>query len=285
MTLLKMKPPPAVISSRPKNVIWSAWPRLLLLLSLLIYCAGCSSLTSGISREPAESAGAAATIEAQALLAGLSRQNASLNSFKGLGKIKIWQKGRLTIDERVAWVGYERNKLSIVLMISGYPAVKMTSDGKWFYYYEAGEGKPIYKKIPATEASLKHIISIPIQAVDILDLLAGRVPLREHNTVTLYHQDAGEGYVLALKKWWGGITEKIYLDENKSRVRLIEYYSRTGSLIYRVRFEEMQMVNGYQVPARLSISNGEDTDFQLDVHKYYTDVPVTPSMFVLNPPD
>jgi hypothetical protein len=280
-----MKPPPAVITSRPQNVIRRAWPRLLLLLGLLIYCASCSSLTKGLSREPAESAGAAATVEAQALLADLSRQNASLNSFKGLGKIKVWQNGRLTIDERVAWVGYERDKLSIVLMISGYPAVKMTSDGKWFYYYEAGQGKPIYKKIPATEASLKHIISIPIQAVDILDLLAGRVPVREHNSVILYNQDAGQGYVLALKQWWWGIIEKIYLDADKSRVRLIEYFSRTGSLIYRVRFEEMQMVNGYQVPAKLSITNGEDTNFQLDVHKYYTDVPVTASMFVLNPPD
>ena len=280
-----MMPPPAVLSSGPKNVIRRAWPHLLLLLGLLIYCAGCSSLTAGLSREPAESPEAAATVEAQALLANLSQQNASLISFKGIGKIKVWQKGRLTIDERVAWVGYERNKLSIVLMISGYPAVKMTSDGKWFYYYEVGEGKPIYKKIPATEASLKHIISIPIQAVDILDLLAGRVPLREHNSVILHHQDAGQGYVLTLKKRWWGITEKIYLDENKSRVLLIEYYSRTGSLIYRARFEEMQMVNGYQVPARLSLSNGEDTDFQLNVHKYYTDVPVTASMFVLNPPN
>ena len=280
-----MKPPAAVLSNELKNLIGKTWPQLLLLLGLLVYCTSCSNLTAGRSRGPAESPDAAATVEAQAILAGLSRQNASLISFKGIGKIRVWQKGRLTIDERVAWVGYGRDKLSIVLMVSGYPAVKMTSDGKWFYYYEAGKSKPIYKKIPANEASLKHIISIPIKAVDILDLLAGRVPLREYSTAILYNQDAGQGYVLALKKWWRGVIEKIYLAEDKSRVRLIEYYSSTGSLIYRVRFEEMQLVNGYQVPARLSISNGEDTDFQLDIHKYYTDVPVTDSMFVLHPPD
>jgi hypothetical protein len=208
-----------------------------------------------------------------------------LNSFKGLGKIKVWQNGQQKIDERVAWIGSERNKLSIVLMISGYPAVKMACDGKWFYYYEVGEGKPIYRKIPATEASLKHLISIPVQAGDILDLLAGRVPVREHDSVILSKQDAGQGFVMVLKKRWWGITEKIYLDEDKLRVRSIEYYNRTGSLIYRARFDEMQMVNGFQVPARLSISNGEDADFQLDVYRYYTDVPVTASMFVLNPPE
>ena len=285
MTLLKMNLPPAVLSWGPKHVICTVWPHLILLLGVLIYCASCSSLAREISREPTESPEAAASIEAQAVLAKLSRQNALLNSFKGLGKVKVWQNGQQKIDERVAWVGSERNKLSIVLMISGYPAVKMASDGKWFYYYEAGQGKPIYKRIPATEASLKHVISIPIQAGDILDLLAGRVPIREHNTAILSKQDAGQGFVLALKKRWWGIIEKIYLNEDKTRVRLIEYYSRTGSLVYRARFDEMQMVNGFQVPARLSISNGEDTDFQLDVSRYYTDVPVTDSMFVLNPPE
>ena len=280
-----MKLPPAGLSGEPKNVICDALPLPLLLLGLLIYCASCSILSVGRSREAAETPEAVASVEAQALLEELTRQNASLKSFKGLGKAKVWQNGQLKIDERVAWIGSEGNKLSIVLMISGYPAVKMTSDGKWFYYYEAGEGKSIYKKIPATEASLKHIISIPIQAADIIDLLAGRVPLRDYDSAALYKQDTGQGYILALKKRWWGIIEEIHLDENKRQVSSVEYYSRTGSLIYRARFEEMQMVNGYLVPARLNISNGEDTDFQLDIYRYYTDVPVSASMFVLNPPN
>ncbi|MEJ2169870.1 MAG: DUF4292 domain-containing protein [Desulfobacterales bacterium] len=184
----------------------------------------------------------------------------------------------------MAWVGSEPDKLSIVLMISGYPAVKMASDGKWFYYYEAGEEKTIYKKIPAGEASLKHIISIPIQASDIMDLLAGRVPLHKYESAELTEQEDGQGYILTLKRWWGEVVEKIFLDESMKRVLSVEYFSRTGSLTYRVRFEEMQMINGYLVPAKLGISNGKDTDFQLDVYRYYTDVPVTASMFVLNPP-
>ena len=32
-------------------------------------------------------------------------------------------------------------------------------------------------------------------------------------------------------------------------------------------------------------TNGEDADFELDVQKFWTDVAVTPSMFVLNPPE
>ena len=280
-----MKPPAPVLPSKPRVAIWAALSRLLLLFGLLVYCASCSIFSAGISREAAEPPDAAARVEAQSTLADLSRRNAQLKSFKGIGKIKVWQKGQLKIDERVAWVGSERDKLSIVLMISGYPAVKMASDGKFFYYYEAGEGRPIFKKYPATEASLERIISIPIHTTDIVDLIAGRVPLREHNTAILEQQDTGQGYVLILKKRWWGVTEKIYLDENKTHIELIECYHRTGSLIYRARFDEMKMVNGYLVPFKLSISNGEDAVFQLDVHRYVTDVAVTASMFELKPPD
>jgi hypothetical protein len=285
MTLPKMKLHPAAIFCRLQEVLCTAWPLLLLSLGLLIYCSSCSSISTKISRGTEETPETGASVEAQALMAELSRQNASLNSFKGIGKIKLWQNGRQKLDERVAWIGSEGNKLSIVLMISGYPAVRMTSDGEWFYYYEVGEGKPIYRKIPASEASLKHIVAIPIQADDVVELLAGRVPLREHSAVTLQEQETEPGYVLILRQRWWGVVEKIYLDESKTRVNMTEYYSPMGSLIYRVRFDKMQMVNGYRVPARLSVSNGEDSDFELVVDRYYTDVPVTASMFVLDPPD
>ena len=76
----------------------------------------------------------------------------------------------------------------------------MTTDGEWFYYYEARQDQPLYKKIPAKDDSLKRIISIPVKTSDIIDLLAGRVPLREHHSAFLEKQDSGDGYVLVLKK-------------------------------------------------------------------------------------
>jgi hypothetical protein len=35
----------------------------------------------------------------------------------------------------------------------------------------------------------------------------------------------------------------------------------------------------------LSITNGTDADFELEVNAYWADVTVTPSMFVLQPPE
>jgi len=258
---------------------------LVLVTILLSFFIGCSSITAGLPREKPGPPDAAARAEVQAVLSALSSRNAGLNNFKGRGKIKVWQKGRLKFKEKIYWVGSETDKISIVLMVGGYPAVKMASDGNWFYYYEIGEGKPIYRKIAASDASLKRIISISIQTDDVLSLIAGRVPIREHHRAILEPQEANAGYVLVLKRRWWGVTEKIYLDPTKTQAQQVEFYNRSGSLIYRARFDEMQTIKEYLVPARLSITNGTDADFELDVNEFWPDAAVTPSMFVLKPPE
>lgn len=267
--------------SEPMKIARCELLRILLTYVFAVCLVGCSSL----SRKTSEPEELAAMAEARVVLLTLSNQNHTLKNFKGIGKIKAWQKGKKSIDERIAWIGSETVKISIVILISGHPAVKMASDGIWFYYYEAREGKPLYKKISATDATLQRIVAVPIKPSDIIALLAGRTPLREHHSAVLHRQDSGAGYVLVLKKRWYGIVEKIYLAEDKIQVRQIEFFNRSGSLIYRARFDEMQAVNNYQVPARLSISNGEGMDFQLEIQKYWVDVAVSPSMFVLDPPD
>jgi hypothetical protein len=251
----------------------------MVLVAVLV--AGCSSL-SRRTPGPEESA---AMAEARIVLHTLASQNDKLVSFKGIGKIELWQNGQKKIDERIAWIGSETAKLSIVVLISGHPAVKMASDGKWFYYYETRQGEPIYKKRPATDATLQRIVSMPIKISDIIELLAGRIPLREHHSALLLKQSPDPGYVLSLKKRWWGIVEKIILAEDKTRVLQIEFFDRSGALIYRARFDEMQFVDGYRVPSKLSISNDEGIDFQLRIDRYLADVPISPSMFVLNPPD
>jgi hypothetical protein len=254
---------------------------ILFLLIMLVFAAGCSSP----SRRTADALDAAARVEAQAWLATLSNQNKALKNFKGIGKIRVRQNGKLILDERIAWIGSETVKLNIAVLVSGQPAIKIASDGKWFYYYEVRKGQPLYKKMPATDANLKQIISIPIQISDLINLLAGRIPLRDHHSAILERQDPGTGFVLVLKRRWWGVTEKIFLDESKSRVHRTEFYNRAGSLVYIARFDEMQTIDGYQVPASLSITNGDDIELQLVVNRYWADVDVSSSMFVLNPPE
>jgi len=146
----------------------------------------------------------------------------------------------------------------LVVLVSGFAAIKMAADGKWFYYYEARSNPPVYKKIRAGDASLKRIIAVEIKTSDILTLLAGRVPLRDHRQALLVDEGSEyKGSVLVLKQRWLGTIEKIYLDENRSQVQAVEFFDRSGNLAYRVRFDRMQVLNGYRVPSRLVITNGE----------------------------
>ena len=257
---------------------------MVVILFAAVFFVGCSSLTASLSDKTPETEEYATAVEAQRVLATLKIQNQKLKSFKGLGKIKVWYQGKLKLDERAAWIGSETVNLSIVVLISGHPVVKMATDGKWFYYYEARQDQPIYEKVPATDASLKKVVTIPIKASDVIHLLAGRVPLREHHSVKLKKQSSANGYVLELKRKWSGLTERIFLDENKSQVKQIEFFDHTGSLTYRASFEEMQNINGYQVPAKLRISKNDSTNLLLRVDRYFANVPVSPSMFALNPP-
>ncbi len=279
-----MKPRPYSLNHRsiqPRHLILS---HAVLTAALILFLAACSSLTASRSKEKAESPDLAATAEARIVLSKLRSHNANLTNFKGRGKIKVWQKGKLKINERIVWIASERTKLSIVLLIGGYPAVKMASDGNWFYYYEAAQGNPIYKKIAASNANLKRVISVSIETADISNLLAGRVPIREYHSAVLEEQPAEQGYILVLKKRWWGVRQKIFIDKSKAQAQQVEFYNRSGALIYRARFDEMQVIDGYQVPARLRIASGKDAAVELDIKNFWADVAVNSSMFVLKPP-
>ncbi len=258
-----------------------ALTKLVLIFSALALLAGCASL----SQQPEDAFEAESRAGAEAVIAVLKSQNRELLHYKGIGKIKIRQNQITVIDERVAWVASETAKLNLAILVSGHPAIKIASDGQWFYYYEARKGRPLYQKIPASDSNLKRVTTMPIKTSDIIDLLAGRVPLREHHSARLESSETGQGYVLVLKRRWWGVAERVFLDESKTRVHQIDFYNRSGTLVYRARFDAMQTIGGYRVPASLNLTNGDDLDIQLVVNRYWADVAVSPSMFMLEPPE
>ena len=168
------------MNAKPITMIARHSTLIIVLALTLSACTGITEYLSGRSPEERDQANVA---EARRLIASLDSQNSTLQYFKGIGKIKVWNNRRVQIDERLAWVGSKPQKISIAILVSGFPAVKMATDGQWFYYLEMqGEKKPVFKKVKASNANLERLISIPIYTQDIITLLAGRVPLPEHHT-------------------------------------------------------------------------------------------------------
>jgi hypothetical protein len=146
------------------------WYRIIIPLIAALFISGCAVFRPARELEitPADKVN-----QVHDLLSVLKTQNASLKNFKGIGNLQIRQNGRLQLDQRVAWIGEKPVKLSIAVLISGYPAVKLATDGKWLYYLEVHGQDTTFQKFQASDPSLKKLISVPIPSSDVITLLAG----------------------------------------------------------------------------------------------------------------
>ena len=244
---------------------------------------GCSSLTGVMDSQPEIPEDPVAAAEALSVIAKLQQANGALKTFKGVGRLTVRHEGKVQVDERMAWVGAPPLKLSVVLFAASFPALRMAGDGEWLYYQDGQEpGAPV-KRVRASDPDFKRILSIPIQASDIIALMCGRMPLKEHDRATIQPLASGQGYVLLLMDG-RSVRQKIFFDETKSETRQTEVYDSWGRLVFQANFLEMQVVSGYRVPSRLVVSRGKDATVQVLVEKYWADVPVTPEMFVLAAP-
>jgi len=216
------------------------------------------------------------------LLSKIQNTNSNLKTFKGIGSIHFGTGGQRQ-KARAAWVGAMNAKLRIeILSISGQPAASLADDGKWFYLHL--HQKQRFHKKRSTGNNLKSFFSIPVETQDVVDLLAGRVPIRNHHQVSIVANPSQEGYILILSKRWRGEIERIYLDKEKSRIDKIEILGNQGSIAYRVHFAGRQTVDGFVIPASLVITNTKGDRLKIEIERFWTNVAVSPSMFVLNPP-
>lgn len=225
------------------------------------------------------------TAQVRELLSTLKTQNEALFNFKGIGNITISQLGHTQFDQRVAWIGERPVKFSIAVLISGYPAVKLATDGHWLYYLEVQGQETRFRKIATSDPDLKRLISIPISISDVIALLSGRIPLPEFDSVKLIQDISNQQIALVLSDSWWGIQQKIFYDASLSRIQRIEVYHRSGSLRYRAEVDSTRQIDGFEVPQRLRLSNDDGSDFLLDIHRYWVNVEVPPSVFVLTPPE
>jgi hypothetical protein len=258
------------------------WYRTIIPLIAALFISGCAVFqpTRELEITPAEKAN-----QVRDLLSVIQTQNDSLKNFKGIGNIQIRQNSSLQLDQRVAWIGEKPLKLSIAVLISGYPAVKLATDGEWLYYLEVHGQDTTFRKFQTSDPSLKKLISVPISASDVITFLAGQIPIPKFDSAALIEEEASPGYVLVLKEKWWGVRQKIYYDQSISEIRRVDVFQRSGALKYRAEIENRQSISGFQVPRKLRLLTRDGADCLLIIDRYWVNVDLSPSVFVLTPPN
>ncbi|MFO7666255.1 MAG: DUF4292 domain-containing protein [Desulfobacterales bacterium] len=213
----------------------------------------------------------------------LHSKNKYIKTFKGTGRVNYSLKDRESVSSNIAWVAGDDNKLLIILRgLLGEPLARIATDGEWLYLFSHVDNS--YYKKRSANAGMESFISIPVKSKDIILLLSGRIPVAEFDSAVIVEHDTGTA-VIILKKRWLGIVEKIYLDESRQDALKVELFDLMGEIVYRASFEGENNVNEYRFPSRLLVSNDKGDYFTIDVEKCWTDIPVSPSIFVLNPPE
>lgn len=252
-----------------------------IILFVAVFFSACSFFTERIVEEPPELLDTASMTEVNNLLSTIRLKNKNLKTFKGIGKITFWEKDKKSITSKFAWVGSDPDMIRIaILNISGQPLLSIANDGQWFYFLSHTDNS-FYKK-RSSSSNLKKAIQIPIKPVEMVSLLAGRIPLYEYHTANII-RNKKQGYLIVLKKRKGNVIQKIYLNEDKKDVKKVELFDVHEKLLYFVVMDSLQKINKYHVPLKLSVSSDSGNGFKIDVHKYWTDVSVHSSIFVLTP--
>jgi hypothetical protein len=219
----------------------------------------------------------------ESLINSIRQKNQSIKRCKGIGAVKLVHEGQTRIDERMAWAILFPDKMRIeIRSISGVSLASFAYNGERLYISIPSEGRFIEQK--TRNAKLSKLIAIPLRAQDLMQIIAGRLPIRKYNKLQIQEGEGGQPYTLILRNRWNTVIQEIYLDETFQHVNGFAIFNQNGSKEYHAFFETMQSVGEYYVPSQVKIANRKGDTLQIDVDRHWLNIPIAPTLFRLTPP-
>ena len=220
----------------------------------------------------------AARARAESMLASVLAVNANLESTKGIGRVKLQLDGQLDIF-RAAWIGKQPDRLLLtVLSPTMQPVSSFSCDGERIYLLSYYDNK--LHSWRATENGFKRIVGIDITVGDLLDLISGRLPVRETESVRLV-ESADSGPLLVLDGKGKTCIETISLDTDRTTVREFERRERGGKLLFRVLFEKLKETDGFRLPESLTVQDDNGNMIHIAIERTWVNPELTDDQFVL----
>jgi hypothetical protein len=212
------------------------------------------------------------------LLSVIQEKNKSIRSFKGIGRIQLRDDG-MTRTSRAAWLGAADGRLRIEFLgLPGQSMARIVFDGRRLLFSSVADPDVVQKK--SKDPGLAPAVGVAIKASEVIALLAGGIPVYEHDSVSMETAEncdqAIDQDILVFRKRWLGVVEKVFFKE--SVIEKVEVY-RWGNKIYQATINDIRSVDGHRVPFFLEIENPEGRGFCFTVDRQWVGVDLVPAMF------
>lgn len=248
------------------------------LLAATFFFSGCGALKH---RAPDRKTAVSAA-DAAAWHAFLCDANRGLNTFKGMGTISMQQGGRKE-RFRAAWAAEAPDRLRIELLgLAGQPVASMACDGSHYYLLTHHDGKFIKRRTDAS--GLRKFIHIPINALDVLALLSGRLAPPKERLIASIEKDAPHEPVLVIRDVAEKIQDRVFSDGPRGAVKTVERCKDNGQLVWRAELDHLKNEKNYHVPYRVTLSAGEDVKLQIHMERFWANPDVAANLFVIEAP-
>ncbi|MFP4446863.1 MAG: hypothetical protein ACLFPD_11530 [Desulfosudaceae bacterium] len=253
--------------------------RLCLLLGALLF-SGCALLPDRLPPPVPEAE--RISRPARQILDEISRRNAGLNTYKGIGTLALRHQGQ-SQQARLAWLAAVPEKVRLeVLMPSGQPFLSLSTDGRHVYLLKHS-GKKRFLKRSAEQITLEAFIHVPITPETIITILAGQIPLIDYYTASLASAD-GQPDRLVLTDRKKERTEIIHLDPDTGAPFRLEFLEKNARPLFIIERRGSRRVDRYEIPETITLTAAGGTSAVITVDRYWANTEISPEKFILNDP-
>ncbi|MBW2368728.1 MAG: DUF4292 domain-containing protein, partial [Deltaproteobacteria bacterium] len=132
---------------------------------------------------------------------------------------------------------------------------------------------------------LKRLISVPVNAGEILELMCGRIPLGDDSRSELRMKKTGKEYVLDITDLDTKKIDRVHFLNDKLTVFKFERVDKNGRLTYRSIFEKMQKFEDFVLPTQMRLFNEAGLQLDIEVDRCWVNPNLGPRAFILKPPE
>ncbi|MFO7884520.1 MAG: hypothetical protein R6U68_06840 [Desulfobacteraceae bacterium] len=240
---------------------------------LILFCfmlSGCSGLQPSLSPE----------MQAKAvdLTRKIENNNNQIKTCRGKGWLTL-----LSINKvekfQFAFVCDLPGKIRLTLLSSGMPVETIAANGeKVTFVSHTGEHKPY--TVNSKNPSLEKMGLLPVRVRQIIALLAGRMPLLDFDTASVFEDKANGTTTLVLKKKWKSRIQKIFMNARQEIVKF-DMFESWRTMLYSVSFSDFENFNSHVIPTASMITDASGRQLNIRITEYHPNIKIKPSVFTL----